>query len=235
MFKKELIFRNPLRIIGGESEDILPEGGFGAVVARAGVGKTPLLVQIALDSLLRTKNVLHISLDDPVKKICLWYDEVLRNIAHQYNVMQMDQLWEAILPHRFIMSFRVEAFSVPKLEERLTELTDQDIFLPQIIVIDGLPFDEAVKKPLSDLKVIAKDRSMRVWFTIRTHRHEKIGPHGMTGTLLHVADLFDVVIQLHPVKKDVHIKVLKGGLLASDQPPLVLDTSTMLIKDIVRL
>ena len=51
------------------TEDILPQGGFGAVLARAGVGKTALLVQLALNTMLRDKNVLHISLNDPVNKV----------------------------------------------------------------------------------------------------------------------------------------------------------------------
>lgn len=55
MLKNDLILRNPLRLMGQESDDILPTGGFGAVMARAGVGKTALLVQLALDSLLNGK------------------------------------------------------------------------------------------------------------------------------------------------------------------------------------
>lgn len=229
MLKKDLILRNPLRLMGHETEDILPEGGFGAVLARAGVGKTALLVQLALNSLLRNKNVLHISLDDPVSKVCLWYEEVFRNIGNQYNVKQIDQLWEAILPHRFIMTFKIEGFSVPRLEERLTDLTEQSIFFPQMVLIDGLPFDETVRNTLSDLKTLAKNYSMHVWFAVRTHRHEKPGPDGMPAPLLRVADLFEVAIQLQPVEKEIHVRALKGGTALSDHPALLLDPSTMLI------
>ncbi len=55
MIKKDVILYNPLRLIGYETEDIIPEGGFGAVLARAGVGKTAFLVQIAISTLLRDK------------------------------------------------------------------------------------------------------------------------------------------------------------------------------------
>ena len=34
------IFQNPLTHLGYDTEDIIPLGGFGAVVARAGVGNT---------------------------------------------------------------------------------------------------------------------------------------------------------------------------------------------------
>jgi flagellar biosynthesis GTPase FlhF len=55
MLKNELILKNPLRRMGYESDDILNNGEFGAVMARAGVGKTAFLVQLALNSMLREK------------------------------------------------------------------------------------------------------------------------------------------------------------------------------------
>ena len=55
MLKNELILKNPLRRMGYESDDILNKGQFGAVLARAGVGKTAFLVQLALNSMLREK------------------------------------------------------------------------------------------------------------------------------------------------------------------------------------
>jgi hypothetical protein len=231
MLKKDLILRNPLRVMGQQSDDILPEGGFGAVLARAGVGKTAFVVQLALNSQLNNRKVLHISLNDPVKKVSLWYEEVFRNIAAQYKVKQIDELWDTILQHRFIMTFQVEGFSVPKLEERLTDLTEQNIFRPHMILIDGLPFDESVRQPLLDLKSIAKRLSAHVWLTVQTHRHEKPGPDGMPAPLLNVADLFEVAIQLQPEGKEVHIKALKGAANASECTDLLLDPSTMLIKD----
>lgn len=230
MLKKELIFRNPLRLMGHKTENILQPGGFGAVLARAGLGKTAILVQLAMDSLLRNRNVLHISLNDSVKKVCLWYEEVFRNIADQCNLRQTEQLWEVAVSHRLIMTFKVDSFSVPKLEERLTDLIEQNIFLPQAILIDGLPFDKDIRKPLMELKKLAESRLMHVWFTVRTHRHDEPGPDGIPASLLHLADLFDVIIQLQPEGKEIHVKALKGKPAACDCPELLLDPSTMLVK-----
>ncbi|MBU2252567.1 MAG: AAA family ATPase, partial [Proteobacteria bacterium] len=119
MLKQDLILRNPLQHLGFETEDILPGGGFGAVLAPAGVGKTALLVQLALNGMLRNRNVLHISLDDPVNKVTRWYNELFGHLADRCEATQINRLWESVLPHRFIMTFRIESFSVPKLEERL--------------------------------------------------------------------------------------------------------------------
>ena len=62
-------FTNPLKDLGYETDDIIQTGQFGAVCARAGVGKTSFIVQLAINTMLRNKNVLHISLENSVKKI----------------------------------------------------------------------------------------------------------------------------------------------------------------------
>jgi len=230
MLKKDLILRNPLRVMGYENDDILNTGQFGAVLARAGVGKTAFLVQLSLNAMLRGKNVLHISLEDPVNKVSLWYKEVFSLIADQYQVDQINQLWDSLLPHRFIMTFRVEGFSVPKLQERLADLMEQSIFAPQMIIVDGLPFDQSAHQPLSEFKELVEKHQMHAWFTMRTHRHENPGPDGKPLQLEQVADLFEIAIQLMPVGKEIHVKAVKGGESFAENLDLRLDPSTMLIK-----
>ena len=231
MLKKELLLQNPLRRMSIYNENILPEGGFGVVLARAGVGKTALLVQLALNALLWNKNVLHVSLNDPVKKVSLWYQEVFHHLTKTIDVKKSNELWESILPHRFIMTFKAEGFSVPKLEERLSDLKEQDIFSPQALFIDGLLFDEHQKKSLFDLKSFAKKHSLNVWFTAQTHRHEAPDPSGFPLQLQSVAELFDIVIQLQPEGKEIYLKVLKGETENNHSPLLQLDPSTMLLKN----
>jgi hypothetical protein len=231
MLKNDLILRNPLRLMGQEHEAIVPEGGFGAVLARAGVGKTALIVQVALDTMLRNKNVLHVSLDDPVEKVSLWYQEVLGSMAHQYHVRQLKELWESIQMNRFIMTFKVEGFSVPKLEERVKDLTEQQIFNPHMVIIDGLPFDESLRTPLEGLKAFSEKHRLHLWFTITTHRHEEPATSGLPIQLEPVADLFDAAIQLQPDGKKIHIRCLKGGSGDMDSIGQLLDPSTMLIME----
>jgi len=229
MLKNDLIQRNPLRLIGEGAGHILSEGEFGAVLARAGVGKTSFLVQLAMDSLLRGKNVLHISLDQPVKKVCLWYEEVFRHVSQQYQLNNTNELWEEILPHRFIMTFNVEAFGVPKLEERLADLTEQGIFFPQIVLIDGLPMDETAREILSELKLLAREHHLPVWFTVKIHREDLNDPKAVPSAVDHLSDLFEVMVQLRPSGPEVRVFVLKGARKA-DGPSLILDPSTLLIK-----
>ena len=231
MLKNDLILRNPLRLMGRENEAIFPEGGFGAVLARAGVGKTALIVQVALNTMLQNKNVLHVSLDDPVEKVTLWYQEVLNALAHQYHVRQIKELWESVQMNRFIMTFKVEGFSVPKLEERVKDLTEQQIFNPHMVIIDGLPFDDRLRTPLEGLKAFSQKHRLHLWFTVTTHRHEAPGTSGLPIQLEPVADLFDAAIQLQPDGKKIHIRCLKGGSGDVEQCDQLLDPSTMLIQE----
>jgi hypothetical protein len=231
MIEKDFMLKHPLgKLTGCENEDILPESSFGAVMARAGVGKTALLIQLAIHSLLCDKNVLHISLNDPVKKVGLWYEEVFRNIAFQYNMAGQDQLFENMLPHRFIMTFEVEGFSVPKLVERLTDLMEQNIFRPHVILIDGLPIDESHKAPLSELKSFVKKHSLKAWFSVRIHRDEKPGPDLIPSDFKPVEDLFEKVILIKPEGKEIYLKAVKGAKPGSDLNGVLLDPTTMLIQ-----
>jgi hypothetical protein len=231
MLKQELILRNPLRHLGFETEDILAPGGFGAVLAHAGVGKTALLVQLALNGMLRNRNVLHVSLNDPVNKVTLWYGELFHHLANQNEAPQIKKLWDSVLPHRFIMTFRVESFSAPKLEERLNDLAEQGIFKPEMVIIDGLHCDAPLRPALIALKALAAKNWMHVWFTVQTHRHEKPDQDGLPASFAPVADLFDLVLELQTEHADVHIKPLRGAALAVPAAALLLDPSTMLIKD----
>jgi len=227
--EKDLI--NPLRKLGYTSDNILTQGGFGAVTARAGVGKTSFMVQIALNAMLRKKSVLHISLDDPVKKINIWYKEVFQRFCENSGNKQYMSLWEEILPYRFIMTLQVDGFRVSGLEERIKDLTVQNIFTPDLMVIDGLPFDDSTRGILSDFKLLTQKSGMVSWFSVRTHRHESPMESGLPPQLAELDDLFESIIHLQPEGREIHIRSLKGGDQSVEKPVLRLDPSSMLFQE----
>jgi hypothetical protein len=156
---------------------------------------------------------------------------VLNSLANNYHVRQIKELWEAIQMHRFIMTFKVEGFSVPKLEERVKDLTEQQIFNPHMVIIDGLPFDESLRSPLEGLKSFSENHRLHLWFTVTTHRHQKPGADGLPVQLSAVGDLFDAAIELQPEGNKIHIRSLKGGPVGSAVRDQLLDPSTMLIQE----
>ena len=51
-----------------------------------------------------------------------------------------------------IMTFKAASFSVPKLEERLSDLLYQDVFRADTVVVDGYDFESASREEVADLK-----------------------------------------------------------------------------------
>ncbi len=129
------------------------------------------------------------------------------------------------------MTFRVESFTVPKLEERLNDLTEQGIFKPEMMIIDGLHCDESLRPDLIDLKALAAKNGMHVWFTVHTHRHEKPGQDGLPASFSPVADLFDLVLELQTGTCGCPHQTAPGRGIQTPAADLLLDPSTMLIKD----
>ncbi len=231
MMKKDLLLKNPLHQLGLTSEDSLPDGAFGAVLARAGIGKTAFLVQIALYTMLQDRNVLHVSLEDPVDKVTLWYQEVFNLLTQKRHLKASSPLWDDVLPRRFIMTFKVEGFSVPKLRERMTDLMEQSIFRPHTLIVDGMPFEGDIRGQLEELKELSVETGVRCWFTVRTHRHETPLPDGMPPQLSSLQDLFEVAVQLQPEGQDIHICILKGFENLRCNTAVRFDPATMLINE----
>jgi hypothetical protein len=232
MLKKQLILKDPLGFLGYETDDIDQQGNFGAVTSRAGVGKTAFLVQIAISSLLKDKRVLHIGIQDPVDKVNLWYREMFSNLTQDHDAKQSRQLWESLLVQRFIMTFETESFDLTKLISRIDELIAQHIFIPQVLILDGLSIDTAMPSELNRLKEYARQNHFIVWFSIRSHRHHSDDPVGMLRQWGgNDPNLFNMFIQLLPDKDKIQVKRLSLDREINDRPPLFLDPSTMMIKE----
>ncbi len=230
MLKKSLIIRDPLKLLGLETDQTFQERGCGAIFARAGVGKTALLVQLAINSLLQEKPVLHISLKDPVDKVDLWYKEVFQNITKLNDIRPADRLWDEMLPYRFIMTFESSSFSLDRLMDKIEELRSQKIFSPKLIMIDGFSITDANPEELDRLKEFALANGFIIWFTIRGHRGESQAPNTFSLEFVnHYGDFFDVILQLSPEKDQVQVKPLKKE--TANQPHLFLDPSTLLIRE----
>jgi hypothetical protein len=233
MIKKQLILKDPLKFININEEHEPAAGGFGAVIARPGIGKTAFLVQIALRAMLADKKVLHISVQDPVDKVNLWYIELFQKITSPFKSEQQAGLWEELLTQRFIMTFETESFSFEKLENRISELKAQNVFVPDMVIIDGLAFDAAMYPKLSRLKLFTGANDMKVWFAVGRYTRE-------ASDVLDVADefgddftaLFDSILWMVPEKTRILVKQYANRPTDVEDRPLVcLDPSTMLVQE----
>ncbi|HFQ90198.1 MAG TPA: hypothetical protein ENK27_08970 [Desulfobulbus sp.] len=223
-----LVTQNPLRVlnIGRNNRQM------GLVMARAGLGKTALLVQIALDSILRGNRVIHVSIGESIDKARVWYDDILGFILQEHSVDRPHELIEMVKQHRMIMTFKESSFSRARLEERLNDLVLQDIFKPDCLVVDGFDFETTDRASMEDLKDLVDSMSLQAWFTAICHRADRrVSPTGVPAPCHEVDDLFDTVILLKPGKDNINLEIIRNN---SEQDTsgvsLNLDPTTMMVK-----
>jgi KaiC/GvpD/RAD55 family RecA-like ATPase len=233
MLKNMFTIPVPDKTDDDEIMEIVKPGGFAAIFARAGVGKTALLVQIAVNGILRGKNVLHISTDDPVDKVDLWYKEVFQRLDHEHESLNIKKRKDQLLRHRFIMTFETESFSIAKLKKRVNELISQEIFVPTQIMIDDFSFEKVSSEELADLKEFVQANNLVFWFTIRTHRDEPVSEIKIPTRLMPMIGWFDFMIRLDPENDRIHVRPVTSDPSAADEngKDLFLDPSTLLIRE----
>ena len=201
----------------------------GLVMARAGLGKTAILVQLALDCILMGNKVLHVSIGETVDKAKSWYDDILSLVSNGEKASQIPE----IMRNRMIMTFKETGFSGIKLEERLRDLIEQDIFQPRCMIIDGYDFVGSSREALIELRDVLNRLGLRqVWFSGVCHRDsKKQSACGVPAPCHEVDDLFNTVLMIKPEGDTMRLDVLKcdtQGIKAGTL--LTLDPATMLIQ-----
>jgi hypothetical protein len=229
MGKEDLIATNPLRVLGLDNKAEEGSQGLGLVMARAGLGKTAILVQIALDSMLRGNDVLHVAIGETIEKTRDRYDEIFSTMSEDLT----DETVMEVPRHRMIMTFKENVFSKVMLEERLKDLIQQDVFKPDCLIIDGYDFDGNGRQDMEDLKQLMRDLSISViWFSAVSHREDpRVSADGVPAPCHTIDDLFDVVLVINPQEQMMKLDILRC-VYCEVEPgtTLMLDPSTMLIK-----
>ena len=212
MLKNDLILRSPAeKTIGTQN---ITNGLSGAVLSRAGVGKTGFLVQIALTRLLCDEKVLHISLSDTMEKINIRYAEGYTSLIDSIGYVDhqiAERLWEEIQPHKTGIAYSEATFNVDKIRDYLNSFKGADLTLPTIMVIDGLDFDTDLSDTLADLKQLQNDFGIAIWYSMQSHREEPLNDKGFPIQLEKYNELIDKAVFLVPVENKIEAIVLKDG------------------------
>ena len=223
-----IVNQNPLRVLKAGLDNTKQ---MGLIMARAGLGKTALLVQIALDSILRGERVVHISIGESIEKTRSWYDDILQSIVKDTSISKSKELVDMVKTHRMIMTFKESTFNRPKLEERLNDLILQDIFRPNVLILDGFDFAAASRQDLADISELASTMNLQVWFSAVSHRDDnRVSGSGVPAPCHEVDDLFDTVILLKPKQDVITLDVIKNNGVSTDNSVrLSLNPSTMMV------
>ena len=188
----------------------------------------------ALDAILRGNRIIHVSVGESIDKTRKWYDDILQSILQEHSVNRPHELMDMVARNRMIMTFKVAAFSRSRREERLNDLILQDIFRPNVLIVDGFDFDGTSREALEDIKDLMDNMNMQAWFSSICHRgDQRVSPAGVPAPCHELDDLFDMIILLKPEKDaTIQLDIIRNyGEVVEGGKGLRLDPTTMMVKE----
>ena len=199
MLSEEIYARSPMKVFHQSIHGGLAAGELGGVVGRAGVGKSVLLVHLALDRILRDDNVLHISLRDSADHVRSFYDELFPRVTRAAGLGKAEALALTLERRRMIQAYLNRRFGADDLVKSLDMLGEFMQFEARAVFIDGFPAEDA--EGLRALAQVAADRKLAIWLAVLTHRDEE-------GRLPN-EDLYSTVVKLEAVEDHIVLTALK--------------------------
>lgn len=201
--KKELLASSPVRFFEPTGA-ALEEGEIGLLTAKKGLGKTSILVQFGIDTLLKDKAIVHVSFNQKSENVITWYSSVLAEICKSHKV-DVDELSDELFRNRTILNFNQNTFTLPKVVNTLNALKDNGIKL-ETIIVDDL---DLLKTEVSDLNCFCdfiKEEKMTAWFSYNSEASDlnQILPSEKMAK-------FNSVAHLLPETESVSLSILKKG------------------------
>ena len=219
MYRKEVNERSPMRVFEKSMHGGLGRGNVGVVASAPGMGKTPLLVQIALDDLLRDRKVLHITHEHTVDHVRTHYSELFHDLCVSSQLSDPDAVMLDMERNRMIFSLmRHHSDSIPPTSQRggsspiarildvvkFTRETAQ--FSPHVIIIDGFDLVAASDEAFTVLRGLANELEAELW--VSANADEPISS-ALPAPLNRIAALVDVIVFLQAERDRVRLQLLK--------------------------
>jgi len=226
VYRRYLNARSPLRLLEQGLHGGLGEGNLGVVVAAHGVGKTPFLVGVALDELLRGGSVLHACCDQTVAHVRAHYDTVFEELAATTHLEDEATTHAEIDRRRAIRVYAPGGLSVAKLRDAAL-LEAEGGTRVSLVVVEGLDLGRATGEEVQALRRLARELKAEVWLSASCAEER---PAGIPPEIARLADAVSVVLALEPGPGAVRLRALKDH----DNPDLstlhvALDPRTLLL------
>jgi KaiC/GvpD/RAD55 family RecA-like ATPase len=213
MYRKEVSQKSPLRILERSIHGGLGRGNLGVVMARAGLGKTAFLIQVALDEALRDHSVLHLALGQSLEHTLGWYDTLFDDLVHHGRIESSYEARATVGRRRIIQALPDRRLTADRLEQVISLYGGAIAYRPAVIVIDGFAWEGPAaecRTALTGFKAIAKKLDAELWLSVQTHREQTTdAPKGLTPPCASCDDLIDVAVFLAPQGSHVNIRLLK--------------------------
>ncbi|MBO5137497.1 MAG: hypothetical protein J6B81_03250 [Spirochaetaceae bacterium] len=225
MIKDELFERSPIRCFDKATGGGLKAGEMGLLTAKKGLGKTSVLVQFGVDTLLQDKQIVHVSFDQQSSNVISWYQDIFTEIAKKKNINNITEQVSELVHKRIILNFNQDTVSLPQVINTVKALAQGGIST-SCMVVDGI---DLAKISADDLKVMAdyaKEAGITIWFSA-TSDAEKLSDMVDSSLLA----FFDIVASLQPKTDVIEIVIPKLRDSAIKVSGLKLDSKTLLIAE----
>ena len=231
MVKEELILRSPVRIFMNSIHGGLKSGELGIIASPSGIGKTSVLVQIALDKLLQGKKVIHISFTQHTDYVIAWYEDIFDEFIKKKNLENEEEVKDEIVKNRVLMKFNQEGTTTDQILKSLKALIKDGGFNAESLIIDGFDFSPEKEDIIATFKTFAAEIGLSVWCSC-TVRGD--GPfYDKRNIPLPIKDyfnLFEVIIVLEPNPAHIALTVSRDrDTYNAEHLALKLDPRTLLI------
>jgi hypothetical protein len=233
MVKQELIEKSPVRILEKSIEGGLKSGNIGVIASRKGIGKTSVLVQLAIDKLLQGKKVIHVSFTTQSSYVISWYENIFNEVARKRNLEHMMDVHDELVKNRVLMNFNQEGVKVEQILKSLRAMIMDGGFHAEALIIDGFDFTRATPDRLEKVKQFAGEMGLEVWYSCTLIGDEPIADKkGIPNILMNYMDFVSVLIMLEPKSDHIQFSVIKDhDRFNPGELSLKLDSKTLLIAE----
>jgi len=231
MILNELLQRSPIRIFERSIHGGLGPGEIGIIASRAGIGKTSVLVQLALDKLLQGKKIIHVSFTQHANYVIAWYEDIFGEFIGRKNLENAGEIKNEVVKNRVLMNFNQDVMSKDQIIKSLRTMIVEGGFNAEAVFIDGLNFSLADRERIANVKAFAGELGLSVWYSCTVKEEgRQYDKQNIPLVLGDFADLVDVVIALEPKQDHIEFSVSKDrGSFDTKTMAMRLDPKTLLI------
>jgi hypothetical protein len=243
--KNELVERSPVRIFERSIHGGLKAGEIGIIAAPSGIGKTSVLVQIALDKLLQAKKVIHVSFTKHTDYVLAWYEDIFEEFVMKKNLENIAEVKNDVIKNRVLMKFSQEGIGGEQINRSLRALISEGGFNAESVIVDGLDFSPGERERFQGTKDFARELGLSVWYSCTVNASGNapgkaagaagiLGPaydkRGIPFVIGDYADIIDVIIALDPKPDHIELSISKDrDTYNPEHIALRLDPKTLLI------
>lgn len=233
MLKEELIKKSPVRVLERGIEGGLKAGNIGVIASRKGIGKTSVLVQLALDKLMQGKKVIHVSFTTHTSYVISWYENIFSEVAKRKNLDDYSSIHDDLMKNRVIMNFNQEGVSTDQILKSLRAMIKDGDFHADAIIADGFDFARAEPEHFKKVRAFADEMKLEVWYSCTMAGEEPLlDKRNVPVILRSFLDDIAVLIVLEPKAEYIHFVVVKDhARMNPEDLSIKLDAKTLLIAE----